>query len=66
MIYGKAAQIFEEALVPYCQKMLNILLKKAKEDGASDLHQCISDTLGMISFHIVQKAEDYDQQRELL
>ncbi len=38
MVYGKAAQIFEEALIPYCQKMLNILLKKAKDDGSTDLH----------------------------
>ena len=60
LVYGKAAQVFEEALIPYCQKMLNILLKKAKDDGSSDLHQCISDTLGLITFHIVQKAEDYD------
>ena len=38
MVYGKAAQIFEEALIPYCQKMLNILVKKAKDDGSADLH----------------------------
>ena len=30
-VYGKASQIFEEALTPYLQKMLNIMLKKSKE-----------------------------------
>ena len=45
--------------------MLNIMLKKAK-DGQPDLHLVISDTLGMITFHIVAKAEDYEAQNDLL
>ena len=45
--------------------MLNILLKKAKEEQP-DLHTVISDTLGFITFHIVQKAEDYEQMNEQL
>ena len=64
-IYGKASQIFEEALIPYLQKMLNILLKKSKE-GQTDLYPVISDTLGMMTFHIVTKAEDYESQNDLL
>ena len=64
-VYGKATQIFEEALQPYLQKMLNILLKKAKEEQP-DIHQVISDTIGLITFHIVQKAEDYEQMNEQL
>ena len=64
-IYGKAATIFEEALIPYLQKILNILLKKAKE-SQPEIHPTISDTLGLITFHIVQKCEDSEQQSELL
>lgn len=45
--------------------MLNILAKKAKE-GAPELHSVISDTLGLLTFHIVQKAEDYETMNELL
>ena len=51
-IYGRAAQIFEEALIPYMQKILSILSKKAKE-GSADLHGVISDTMGMITYYIV-------------
>ena len=59
-IYGRAAQIFEEALIPYMQKILGILSKKAR-DGGSDLHGVISDTMGMMTFYIVQKAESFEQ-----
>lgn len=30
------------------------------------MHPTISDTLGFMAFHIVQKADDYEQQNELL
>jgi hypothetical protein len=56
-IYGKAAQIFEESLIPYLPKMLNILHKKAKMEGQNELHGVISDTLGIITFHVVPKVE---------
>ena len=64
-VYGQAAQIFEESLLPYFSKMLSILQKKANL-GAPDMHQVISDTLGFITFHVVQKAEDYETQYDLL
>ena len=51
-IYGRAAQVFEESLVPYMGKILAILLKKG-QGGNSDLHGVISDTLGTVCFHIV-------------
>ena len=63
-IFGRAAQIFEEALIPYFSKILTILSKKAKE-GSDDLHAVISETMGFLTFHIVQKAENFDQQLEL-
>ena len=44
-IYGRAAQIFEEALIPYLQKILGILQKKCQA-GNTDLHGVISDTFG--------------------
>ena len=64
-IYGKAAQIFEESLIPYLQKILNIFLKKAKE-GTNDLSGVIAESLGMITQHIVHKEEDLEGQLELL
>ena len=44
---------------------MNTLLKKAKE-APPELHPTIADTLGMVTFHIVQKADDAEQQNELL
>ena len=58
-IYGRAAQVFEESLTPYLGKILAILHKKA-QGGNADLHGVISDTLGMITFHIVQKGESFE------
>ena len=60
-MYAKAAQIFEESLIPYLQKLLNILNKKAKE-GQPELHGVISDTLGALTYHVVHKAEDLETQ----
>jgi len=44
-IFGLAAEIFEDALIPYLQRILNTFCKRANEQNA-DLHQCIADTLG--------------------
>ena len=63
-IYGRAAQVFEESLIPYLGKILSILLKKA-QGGNSELHGVISDTLGTVCFHIVQKGESFEQQLDL-
>ena len=63
-IYGRAAQVFEESLIPYMGKILAILLKKG-QGGNSDLHGVISDTLGTTCFHIVQKGESFEQQLDL-
>ena len=54
-----AAEIFEESLVPYIQKILNILMRKVKE-GRSDLHPVISETLGQLVFHIVDKGDSFE------
>lgn len=64
-IFGKAASIFEEALVPYVQRIINTLCKKAKEES-SELNGAIAETVGQITFHIVLKAGNLDAQFELL
>lgn len=40
-----AAEIFEEALIPYLSKVLGIFAKRVTEQSG-DLHQSIADTLG--------------------
>lgn len=44
-MYGVAAEIFEESLVPFLPKILATLSKKLKE-GTAVMHTAISDTLG--------------------
>lgn len=58
-IFGVAAEIFEEALIPYLPKILNTFSKRVSEQSA-DLHQCIADTLGQVVLHIVDKGETYE------
>lgn len=46
-LYGTAAEIFEEALVPFLSKILTYLQRKLK-DNDSLLHGPISDSLGQL------------------
>lgn len=64
-IFGRAASIFEEALTPYAQKIINVLQKKAKEESA-ELNGVIADTYGQLTFSIVPKGETLESQLELL
>ena len=45
-MFGAAAEIFEEAFVPFLNKILSQLMKQVKEDVTMRLHGAISDTLG--------------------
>ena len=53
-IYGLAAEIFEEALIPFIPKILAILSKKLKE-GANYMQEAIAETLGLMAYFIVTK-----------
>jgi hypothetical protein len=44
--FGVAAEIFEDALVPFIPKMLQHLTKKIKDEGSARLHSAIAETLG--------------------
>jgi hypothetical protein len=64
-VYGLAAEIFEESLIPFLPKIHTVLQKKCKE-STSNMHSAISDTLGQIVLHILEKVEDYTQKLDLL
>jgi hypothetical protein len=51
-IYGLAAEIFEEALVPFLPKVLAILTKKLKE-GTAHMQEAIAETLGLMVYFMV-------------
>jgi len=44
-IYGLAAEIFEESLIPFLPKILSTLSKKLKE-GVTQIQEAVSDALG--------------------
>ena len=58
-VFGVAAEIFEEALIPYLPKILSTFSKRTTEQS-TELHQCIADTLGQVVLHIVDKGETFD------
>ena len=53
-IYGLAAEIFEEALIPFLPKILQLLAKKIKE-GTTYMQEAIAETLGLMVFFIINK-----------
>ena len=58
-VFGKAASIFEDALVPYVQRIVNTLCKKAKEES-SELNVIIAETMGQLVLYIVLKAGSFE------
>jgi hypothetical protein len=60
-----AAEIFEEALIPFLPKILASLQKKLK-DGTTQIQEAVSDALGQLVFYIINKVDDYKEKRDLL
>lgn len=44
--FGVAAEIFEEALVPFVPKIMTNFAKRIKEEGSARLHVSISEAVG--------------------
>lgn len=59
--FGVAAEIFEDALVPFVPKMLFSFSKRLKEEGSNRLHLAMAETLGQMVWNIVDKTPDYEQ-----
>ena len=53
-VYGLAAEIFEEAIIPFLAKILANLSKKLKET-ATYMHEAIAETLGLMVYFIINK-----------
>lgn len=58
--YGSAAEIFEEALLPFLPKITAYLEKKLK-DGDSQLHTVISDSLGQCVHYLLGKTDSIEE-----
>ena len=62
--FGVAAEIFEDALVPFLPKVLFNFQKRIKEEGSTRLHTTIAETIGLMVWHILDKS-DPDQQEDV-
>jgi hypothetical protein len=61
-VYASAAEIFEDALLPFLPKIHGYLDKKLRE-GDTQLHQVIAESLGALIHHLLSKV---DQLTDLL
>src|SRR5690606_32555451 len=55
-----AAEIFEEALIPFMPKILTYLQRKLK-DNDSLLHGPVSESLGQLVHQVLKKIENLDE-----
>ncbi len=53
-IYGLAAEIFEEALIPFLPKVMTLVGKKVKEATAY-MQEALAETMGLMVYFIVNK-----------
>lgn len=60
-MFGVAAEVFEEAFVPFLGKVLGCLQKQIREDATSRLHQAIAETVGQLVFNILDELESNDE-----
>ena len=60
--FGVAAEIFEDALVPFMPKVLFNFQKRIKEEGSTRLHTTIGETIGLMVWHILDKADQELQE----
>ena len=54
-MFGACAEIFEEDLITFVPKILKNVEKVVNNEGTMRLHAAISETIGNIVFHIVDK-----------
>ena len=64
-LYGEAAEIFEDALIPFIPKVLTYLSKKMKESDAL-LHTATSDSIGLIVHHCLKNVTDENLKGQTL
>ena len=64
-VYGLAAEIFQESLIPFLPRVLQQLSKKLR-DGDHHLHQAISESSGVLSHCLLKNLESIDEQIENL
>lgn len=64
-MFSVAAEVFEDALVPFIPKISTTLCKLIKDDATTKLHQTVADTMGLLALNTVDKLESRAEQTEL-
>jgi hypothetical protein len=59
-LYGQAAEIFEESLIPFMPRILTYLQRKLK-DGDVNLHVAISESLGLLVHNVLKKVSSLEE-----
>ena len=59
-VFGMAAEIFEESLIPFIPKILSQITKKLK-DGNQEVNQAYAEALGSIVHHVVTNLTEYEE-----
>ena len=62
-LFGLAGEMFEETIVPFVPKIIDICVKKSDD---SRLHQAISDSIGVLCHFVLKSQETVDLQNEFL
>ena len=60
-LYGEAAAVFEDALLPFISKVLSFILKKLK-DPDQTLHTVAADSIGLLVHHSLKNLENGDEK----
>lgn len=60
-LYGEAAQVFEDALLPFISKIFGYVLKKLK-DPDQTLHTTCADSIGLLVHHVLKNIENWDEK----
>lgn len=65
-MYGIAAEIFEESLIPFLPKVLSQIQQKLKENDIQEIHNAYAEAIGTILHHVLKNIQNVDEATELL
>lgn len=65
-IYGIAAEIFEESLIPFLPKVLSQIQQKLKADDQQEIHNAYAESIGLVLHNVLKNIESLDEATELL
>ena len=65
-VYGIAAEIFEESLIPFLPKILSQIQAKLKGNDQQDIHNAYAESIGVILTSVLKNIESIEEATELL